>query len=89
VRIDAGTYWMGSEEYYVNEGPVHEESVTPFFIDSYLVTNAEFADFASDTGYLTTAEQGLGSEDFPDHADSDRAPGALGFRCVRDGFGRE
>ncbi len=39
------------------EGPVREVTVSPFAIDRYSVTNAEYAEFAEDTGYVTEAER--------------------------------
>jgi formylglycine-generating enzyme required for sulfatase activity len=39
------------------EGPVHEVSLSSYFIDATTVTNAAFARFVKDTGYVTEAEQ--------------------------------
>ena len=61
VRIDGGTFLMGSEDEDVfiddGEGPVREVSVAEFRIDATAVSNREFADFVSDTHYVTDAEQ--------------------------------
>ena len=43
VYIRGGTFWMGSAEYYEEEGPVHQETVASFWVDRYDVTNADFA----------------------------------------------
>jgi sulfatase modifying factor 1 len=59
VALDGGTLLMGSHDYYVEEGPVHEVHVAPFGIDRYAVTNREFAAFADATGHVTVAEQPL------------------------------
>src|SRR6516164_8112843 len=53
VWIAGGTFRMGSEEFYVEERPVHEVAVDGFWIDRYPVTNEQFARFIAETGYLT------------------------------------
>src|SRR3546814_5664360 len=55
VRIEGGTFEMGSEEFYREEGPVRQVTVRPFLISSTEVTNADFAAFVAATGYVTTA----------------------------------
>src|SRR3546814_2175255 len=42
VRIEGGTFEMGSEEFYREEGPVRQVTVRPFLISSTEVTNADF-----------------------------------------------
>jgi formylglycine-generating enzyme required for sulfatase activity len=61
---DAGMHWiaggrfaMGSEQFRPEEAPVHETSVDGFWIDTHDVTNAQFATFVVETGYVTTAER--------------------------------
>ena len=39
------------------ETPVHQVRLTPYWIDATAVTNAAFAAFCKDTGYITDAEQ--------------------------------
>ncbi|MBO7746118.1 formylglycine-generating enzyme family protein [Paenibacillus sp. MWE-103] len=39
------------------EGPVREASLSPFYMDACAVTNAAFAAFAAETGYVTEAER--------------------------------
>lgn len=39
------------------EGPVHKIRLDAFYIDTCAVTNSEFQDFVSDTGYVTEAER--------------------------------
>nr|WP_235018343.1 formylglycine-generating enzyme family protein [Thermomonospora echinospora] len=39
------------------EGPVHDVRLDPFLIDATTVTNAAFAAFVKDTGYVTDAER--------------------------------
>jgi formylglycine-generating enzyme required for sulfatase activity len=46
---------MGSDHHYPEEGPRHSFTVEGFWIDRYPVTNAEFARFVAETGYITSA----------------------------------
>jgi formylglycine-generating enzyme len=70
---------MGSQQFYPDEGPVHDAEVRPFAIEQHPVTNAQFSQFVVDTGYLTMAERPLEAALFPDLAPEDRKPGALIF----------
>ncbi|HET6300010.1 formylglycine-generating enzyme family protein [Microbacterium sp.] len=79
VRIPAGTFDMGSDEFYPDEQPVHERTVEEFWIDRFAVTNEQFAEFVADTGYVTTAEQPLDPEQYPGVAPEDLVPGSLVF----------
>ena len=59
-RLAGGTFLMGSrgggfpED---GEGPVRRVSLRGFAISAYAVTNARFADFVRETGYVTDAER--------------------------------
>jgi formylglycine-generating enzyme required for sulfatase activity len=66
VHIQGGTFQMGSAEYYEEEGPVHSETVKPFWIDRYDVTNADFAKFVAATHYVTDAEKKPDPADYPE-----------------------
>ena len=66
VHIVGGTFQMGSAEYYEEEGPVHPETVAPFWIDRYDVTNADFAKFVAATHYVTDAERKPDPADYPE-----------------------
>lgn len=74
---------MGSVDFYPEEAPVHTVSVAPFAIERHPVTNAQFAEFVSDTGYVTVAERALDPADFPGVPQADLVPGALVFRQTR------
>jgi sulfatase modifying factor 1 len=56
VRIEGGVFAMGSDSHYEEERPVRLVKVAPFEIDTTPVTNAAFARFVADTGYVTVAE---------------------------------
>jgi len=70
VEVPAGTFLMGSEDFYPEERPVREVSVGRFFIDRHPVTVAEFRRFVKATGYETWAERAPRAEFYPD-ADPD------------------
>ena len=40
-----GPFFMGSVDFYPEEGPVHEVSVDSFLMDQHAVTNEQFARF--------------------------------------------
>lgn len=57
VDIPAGSFSMGADNFYPEEGPVHQQNVDAFNIDAHEVTNAQFAAFIEATGYVTSAER--------------------------------
>ncbi|MFD8775611.1 formylglycine-generating enzyme family protein [Streptomyces sp. NPDC055817] len=61
VTLPGGTFRMGNEDDRANpgdgEGPVREVTVGRFRIDEHAVTNAQFATFVKDTGFVTAAER--------------------------------
>jgi formylglycine-generating enzyme required for sulfatase activity len=63
--IPGGEFTMGSDRGYPEEGPPHRVTVSGFWIDTYAVTNAEFATFVEATGYVTAAERAPRPEDYP------------------------
>ena len=80
VELPGGVFRMGSDRFYPDEGPVHEEHVRPLAVERHPVTNAQFADFVNDTGYLTIAERPLDPALYPGVAPEDLRPGALVFQ---------
>ena len=59
VRIAGGEFVMGTDKPVLpqdGEGPARRVRVSDFSIHRYEVSNAEFAAFVSDTGYVTEAE---------------------------------
>ena len=65
IRLDGGTYRMGSEKHYKEEAPVHRVKVDPFWIDVTPVTNAQFRAFVDDTKHVTFAELAPDPKDYP------------------------
>ncbi|MGB8374327.1 MAG: formylglycine-generating enzyme family protein, partial [Salegentibacter sp.] len=74
-----------------DEGPAHPVAVDGFFMDSTEVTNAEFAQFVKETGYVTLAERQVDWEELkkqlppetPKPADSLLQPGSLVFKKTK------
>lgn len=92
--IPAGSFMMGadSDQASPDEFPKHKVSVKPFFMDATEVTNAQFNEFVSETGYITTAEQKVDWEVLklqlapgtPKPPDSLLSPGALVFEITQE-----
>lgn len=77
--IPAGTYTVGADGFYPDEGPARVVELDAFDIDATEVTNAQFAEFVDVTGYITRAERGLPEEIHNDWPDDLRAPGSAVF----------
>lgn len=65
VWIPGGTFLMGSDHHYPEEGPVHRVHVDGFWMDRHLVTNAQFQKFVEATGHITVAEVAPNPRDYP------------------------
>lgn len=57
VRIAGGSFMMGDDPHYPEEGPPRRVTVPGFWIDAHELTNAEFGRFVAATGYRTMAER--------------------------------
>lgn len=57
VLVPGGTVHVGSEEGSVDEAPVFEARVDPFYLDRHPVTVGQFRRFVEDTRYVTDAER--------------------------------
>ncbi|GKY86828.1 formylglycine-generating enzyme family protein [Sinisalibacter aestuarii] len=64
-KIEGGTFSMGSDAHYPEEGPVREVEVVSFLIDEAPVTNREFAEFVRATGHVTFCEIPPDPADYP------------------------
>ncbi len=78
--VPPGTFRMGSEDFYPEEGPVHRVGLPGFWIDEHPVTVAEFRRFVKATGHVTWAERSPNPIDYPDADPSLLVPGSLVFR---------
>lgn len=87
--VPGGEFLMGSDSRMAqpNEKPTHRVRVKGFWMDTTHVTNAQFARFVQETGYITTAERKpdwetirvqlpAGTPQPPDHV---LVPGAMVF----------
>lgn len=63
VWVPGGSFTMGADFTYQEEGPAHPVQVNGFWMDQGEVTNARFAEFVSATGYVTLAERGIALPD--------------------------
>lgn len=80
VELPAGSFRMGSTHFYPEEAPVRTERVAAFAIERHPVTNAQYAAFVADTGYVTVAERPMDPRLYPGVAEADLQPGAMVFR---------
>ena len=83
VWIPGGTFRMGAEDGYPDEGPVHTVTVGGFWMDRYVVANRKFSGFVEATGYITVAERTPKAEDFPGAPPENLVPGSTVFRRTR------
>jgi formylglycine-generating enzyme required for sulfatase activity len=78
--IAGGSFSMGSDQHYPEEAPVHPVSVDGFWMDCNLVTNEQFNQFVSATGYVTLAEKAPRAEDYPGAIPEMLKPGSVVFQ---------
>lgn len=78
--IPAQTAIVGSDSHYPEEAPAHEVTVEEFWIATHQVTNAQFDEFVSTTGYVTVAERELNPADYPGAPPENLQPGSMVFR---------
>lgn len=79
IAVPGGRFRMGSDRHYPEERPAHERVVEPFAIERHPVTNAQFAAFVEDTGYVTVAEEDIDPADFPEADPAELVAGSLVF----------
>ncbi len=79
LRLEGGTFLMGSDRFYPEEAPIREVEVAPFMVDETPVTNARFARFVEETGYVTLAENAPDAADYPDADPALLVPGSSVF----------
>jgi formylglycine-generating enzyme required for sulfatase activity len=79
IRIENGTFLMGSDAHYPEEAPSHRVSVDGFWIDRTPVTNAQFRAFVEATGHKTFAEIPPDPAQYPGAIKAMMHPGSLVF----------
>ena len=57
IALEGGTTLIGSEKAYPEEAPLRRAKLSAFDIDNSEVTNAQFLEFVTATGYKTDAEK--------------------------------
>ena len=79
VWIPSGTFWMGSTEGRSDERPLHQVTVTGFWIEKTEVSNEQFEKFVQATAYVTVAERPPDPKDFPNADPKLLVPGSVVF----------
>ncbi len=77
--VPGGSFTMGSDQERPEERFSHVVRVDGFWIDEHEVTNAQFAEFVTATGYVTLAERGLDPKTHPNMSADLTAPGSVLF----------
>lgn len=80
VWIPGGTFAMGSDRHYPEESPVRRRTVAGFWMDKFLVTNAEFRKFVDDTEHRTVAERVPDAALYPGALADKLVPGSVVFK---------
>jgi formylglycine-generating enzyme required for sulfatase activity len=83
VCIPGGTYRMGSDRHYPEEAPSHRVTIDGFWIDRTPVTNRDFKQFVTATGYVTLAKMTPEAKDYPGALPHMLRPGSLVFTPPR------
>ena len=79
IWIPPQTATVGSDAHDAEEGPARTATVDGFWIQPHAVTNADFAQFVSATGYVTVAERPLDPADYPGAPPQNLQPGSMVF----------
>ena len=87
VWIPGGTFTMGSNDAYQEERSEHKVTIDGFWIDQYEVTNAQFARFVEETGYVTVAEQVPNPESIQGAPEEMFKPGSVVFTPPKSNVG--
>ena len=77
--IEGGVFTQGATGFYPEEGPPRTLEVKGFWIDKFEVTNAQFSEFVSATGYVTVAEREPDPQHFPGLDPALLTPGSAVF----------
>jgi formylglycine-generating enzyme required for sulfatase activity len=80
VWVPGRTFLMGSDRHYPEEAPAHRVRVDGFWMDARTVTNAAFARFVEETGYVTMAERPADPADYPGALPELLSPSSTIFR---------
>lgn len=84
--IPAGSYRIGGPVRYPEERPERSVATAGFHIDVHETTNAQFARFVAETGYVTVAERAPDPADHPDIDPDLLVPGSAVFGVASGGY---
>lgn len=84
ILIPAGEFTMGSPS-FEDAKPVHQVTLSSFWMDEHEVTNSQYAAFVRATGYVTVAERPLNPTDFPSVDPALLVPGSAVFQAAKRG----
>ncbi len=79
VWLEPATVVVGTDQGYPEEAPATTVDVAGFWIDVHEVTNAQFAEFVKQTGYVTTAERTPDPKQYPNIPADLLKPGSAVF----------
>ena len=83
ARIAGGSFLMGSDDFYPEEGPIHRVEVDGFWIDRHPVTVAEFRRFVKATGLRHASRSDRSTRAmYPDADPELLVPGSLVFHMT-------
>ncbi len=85
VRIPGGTFTMGSNEGEADEKPLHEVTISPFYLAETEVTVAQFEAFVQAKGYETEAEKKGGSYFWNSEKSEWELRAGVDWRCDAEG----
>lgn len=74
------TATLGSDAHYPEERPARDVAVDGFWMQPRQVTNTEFAEFVTATGYVTVAERPPDPSQYPDAPRENLQPGSMVFQ---------
>ncbi|MBO1257006.1 formylglycine-generating enzyme family protein [Alteromonas sp. 5E99-2] len=86
IYIKGGDFLLGAKGVYGDEFPEIPTKVQDFFMSKYEVTNKEFSDFVSDTGYVTVAEKIPEEGLYPGIDPAFLVPGSSVFKGMSEAF---
>lgn len=84
IKLPAAEFTMGSDDFYPEEKSARRVQVSEFCIDMHPVTNRQFSEFVSATGYVTLAERMIDASQYPGVPEEALKPGSLVLSVRRD-----
>jgi sulfatase modifying factor 1 len=79
VWVPGGSFMMGSDQHYPEEGPAHKVRVEGFWMQAGTVSNRDYARFVAETAYRTMAERVPDAALYPGALPEMLVPGSMVF----------